>query len=49
MVNFVENECPVIVSRVQLNNLVNWREVYMQVVEGVIVGVKRLYESLGEG
>ena len=30
MVNFVENECPVIVSCVQLNDLVNWREVYMQ-------------------
>ena len=25
MVNFVENERPVIISRVQLNNLMNWK------------------------
>ena len=24
VVDFVEDECPVIVSRVQLNNLMNW-------------------------
>ena len=39
MVNFVENECPVIVSRVQLNDLMNWKcTCKWGTTGGVIVG-----------